>query len=176
MLLARVPLPQLHRARAWLASLGLCLAAYGCSSAETDEAPPAPAIWVDVGLTSGSDGLEFESLEPGGTVPLHTFGQGGTHALLAVRCSGLGGRAFVGVTITNVASGDEVSAPPGQSPRLLLPRADGIYDLLPLLVMTGGLVAPGEGRDGLPVRITVEASNTSGDSARVERDAVLSEE
>jgi hypothetical protein len=131
---------------------------------------------VDVGVTSGEDGLEFEALEPGGAVPLHSFGQGGTHALLAVRCSGLGDRAFIGVTIRNVATGEEVSAPAGRDPRLLLPRGNDIYDLLPLLVMTGGLVAPGDERDGLPVLVRVDASNTAGDTASVEREAVLSTE
>lgn len=149
--------------------------ALACSSPEGDEAPPELTPWVDVGLTSGEDGLDFATLVPGGTVPLHTFGQGGTHALLAVRCSGLGERAFVGVTITNVETGDEVSAPPGPTPRLLLPRGEGVYDLLPLLVMTGGLVAPGETREGLRVRVAVNASNTAGDAANVEREALLGE-
>ena len=72
--------------------------------------------WVDVGLPGGADGLEFVALEPGGEVPLQTFGQGGTHALLAVRCGGLGNAAFVGVEIANGATGDTVSAPPSASP------------------------------------------------------------
>jgi hypothetical protein len=40
--------------------------------------------------------------------------------------------------------------------------------------MTGGLVAPGDERDGLPVLVRVDASNTAGDAASVEREAVLS--
>lgn len=167
--LPRTSLPApLTSAPGWL---GLCLLLWGCSSPESTPAEPAP--WVDVGLTSGEDGLDFESLEPGGAIPLHSFGQGGTHALLAVRCSGLGARAFVSVTLTNVATGSEVVAPAGQDPRLLSPREEGLYDLLPLLVMTGGLVAPGEAREGLPVRVRVEASNTAGEHASVEREAVL---
>lgn len=132
------------------------------------------SVWVDIGLTGGPDGLDFVPLEPGGAVPLHTFGQGGTHALLAVRCSGLGDRAFVSVTITNVQTGDEVTAAPSQSPRLLLCRDERVCDLLPLLVMTGGLVAPGSDRDGLHVQVRVDASNAAGLSASVERDAFLS--
>src|SRR5262245_44512595 len=83
------------------------LAALSCAS---EPGAPSAEIWVDVGLPGGSDGLEFVPLEPGAAIPLETFGQGGTHALLAVRASGLGNRAFVGVTITNATTGDAVSA------------------------------------------------------------------
>jgi hypothetical protein len=151
-----------------LASLALA----SCGS--SDEASPEDAIWADVGLPGGVDGLDFVRLEPGGEVPLQTFGQGGTHALLAVRTSGLGNRAFIGVEIENVATGDTVSAPAGPSPRLLLCRPEGACDLLPLLVMTGGLVPPGTDRDGLAVRIHVYAANSEGTAANVVREAVLS--
>jgi hypothetical protein len=149
------------------------VALLSCSGDDAGE-PAAPRVWVDVGLPGGADGLEFVALEPGGEVPLQTFGQGGTHALLAVRCGGLGNAAFVGVEIENLASGDAVNAPPSASPRLLLCRESQVCDLLPLLVMTGGLVPPGTDRDGLAVHIRVDASNTEGLSASVERDAVLS--
>jgi len=155
----------------WL-PLGIA-ALVGCSG-EDAGAPAEPRAWVDVGLPGGADGLEFVALEPGGEVPLQTFGQGGTHALLAVRCGGLGNAAFVGVEITNSATGDTVSAPPSASPRLLLCRDSQVCDLLPLLVMTGGLVPPGTDRDGLAVHVRVDASNADGLSASVERDAFLS--
>jgi hypothetical protein len=155
------------------AQASVLLLALGCSSSDADS-PSSPEVWVDVGLPGGADGLEFVRLEPGGSVPLETFGQGGTHALLAVRTSGLGNRAFVGVTITNASTGDAVSAPPGPSPRLLICRSPDVCDLLPLLVMTGGLVPPGTDRDGLNVRLRVDASNSEGQSASIERDAVLS--
>jgi len=128
---------------------------------------------VDIGTSGGADGLDFERLEPGGPVPLYTFGQGGTHALLAVRCQGFGDRAFVGLTITDPASGRAVTAPAGQSPRLLACQSDDICELLPLLVMTGGLVPPGEDREGLRVVVRAEASNWAGAAASVEREAVL---
>jgi hypothetical protein len=155
-------------------ALALCLALEGCGSTGGDEPSPDGPIAVDVGLPAGADGLEFVRLEPGGSVPLQTFGQGGTHALLAVRTTGLGHRAFIGVSIENVATGDTVSAPAGPSPRLLLCRTEGVCDLLPLLVMTGGLVPPGSDRNGLVVRIHVDASNPEGLSTSVDRDAVLS--
>ena len=163
------------RAQCWL--WGACLSLSACSSGSEGTPEPEPgAIWVDIGLTSGDDGLDFAPLEPGGAVPLYTFGQGGTHALLAVRCSGLGNRAFVNVSITNLGTGDEVTAGATASPRLLLCRDEQqlVCDLLPLLVMTGGLVEPGTDRNGLPVRVKVDASNLAGDAASVERDAVLS--
>lgn len=80
-----------------LAASVAALALGGCS-AEADPGTEAPAS-VDVGLPGGADGLEFVPLVPGASVPLQTFGQGGTHALLAVRTLGLGNRAFVGVSI-----------------------------------------------------------------------------
>jgi hypothetical protein len=152
----------------------LALLALVACSGEGAGAPVDAAVWVDVGLPGGADGLEFVPLEPGGEVPLQTFGQGGTHALLAVRCSGLGSAAFVGVEIENSATGDTVSAPPSASPRLLICRDDRVCDLLPLLVMTGGLVPPGTDRDGLAVHLRVDASNAEGLGASVERDAFLS--
>jgi hypothetical protein len=156
-------------------ALGFLLGASACSSSPPGAVSAGPPqVSVDLGLSGGADGLEFQHLEPGGSVPLYTFGQGGTHALLAVRCVGLGERAFVAISISNPEDGRSVSAPAGQSPRLLACNADGSCDLLPLLVMTGGLVAPGTDRDGLPVVIRADASNREGLAASVERDAVLS--
>ena len=153
----------------------LLLCASACSSTPPGAASGGPPqVSVDIGLSGGSDGLEFEHLDPGGSVPLYTFGQGGTHALLAVRCVGLGERAFVSITISNPADGRSVSAPAGQSPRLLACAPDGSCDLLPLLVMTGGLVPPGTDRDGLAVVVRADASNLEGVAASVERDAFLS--
>ena len=156
------------------AALVLCCAS-ACASGQPDDGRQSLApVSVELGLSGGADGLEFEALEPGGSVPLYTFGQGGTHALLAVRCRGLGERAFVALTITNPADGRSVSAPAGPSPRLLACAADGDCDLLPLLVMTGGLVPPGTDRDGLLVLIRADASNVAGAAASVEREAFLS--
>jgi len=159
-----------------LLALGLAALVSGCGGADDGGEPNAPSdpVWVDIGVTGGPDQLDFVAIEPGGPVPLHTFGQGGTHALLAVRCSGLGNRAFVSVTITNTATGREASAPAGESPRLLLCRDEGPCDLLPLLVMTGGLVPSGTEPDGVLVRLNAEAHNVDGLSASVEREGALS--
>jgi len=154
----------------------LCLACVGAESSacSSSERAAPPEIWVDLGRSGGPDGLDFEHLESGGSVPLYTFGQGGTHALLAVRCSGLGDRAFVAITIRNPEDGRSVTAPAGASPRLLACDGAGVCDLVPLLVMTGGLVAPGVDRDGLAVVIQADASNLAGISASVAREAFLS--
>ena len=145
----------------------------GCSG-ESGEGSAAGMPWVDIGLSAGLGGLDFEPLAPGEEVPLATFGQGGTHALLAVRCSGFGDAAFVNVDITNLTSGVQVTSTPTASAQLLLCRDELVCDLLPLLVMMGGLTAPGEEREGLPIRIAVEAHNVAGTRARVERNAKLS--
>jgi hypothetical protein len=149
--------------------LGLALVA--CSGDEQDANADEP--WVDIGLSAGEGGLGFERLEAGSEVPLLTFGQGGTHALLAIRCGGLGSRAFVNVTITNLRAGTQVQSAPSPSPQLLICREPDVCDLVPFLVMTGGLTEPGEERNGLPVRIEAEAHNVDGARARVEREAVL---
>lgn len=170
------PNPRRHRdsAARRLGSL-FCLLSFSACSAEAPSGgadPPEP--WVDIGLTGGADGLDFVPLEVGGAVPLHTFGQGGTHALLAVRCGDLGDRAFVSITLTNPLTGVEATAPAGPSPRLLLCRAEEICDLLPILVMTGGLIAPGTDGEGQAVHLRAEAMSPDGRAASVEREATLS--
>jgi hypothetical protein len=151
--------------------LVFALAASACSGAD-EGAEGAP--WVDIGLSAGQGGLGFARLEPGGEVPLLTFGQGGTHALLAIRCAGLGSSAFVNVTITNLQTGTEVQSAPSASPQLLICREPEVCDLVPFLVMTGGLTEPGQERDGLLIRIDAEAHNAAGERARAEREGVLS--
>jgi hypothetical protein len=150
--------------------LASALAAFACSGEPAGADEPR----VDIGLSAGEGGLGFERLEPGGEVPLLTFGQGGTHALLAIRCVGLGSSAFVNVTITNLQTGTEVRSTPSASPQLLICREPEVCDLVPFLVMTGGLTEPGQERDGLPIRVDVEAHNVAGARAREEREAVLS--
>lgn len=140
-----------------------------CSGGEDDAGEP----WVEIGLSAGEGGLGFERLEPSGQVPLFTFGQGGTHALLAIRCAGFGSSAFVNVTITNLRTGTQVRSTPSASPQLLLCREPEVCDLVPFLVITGGLTVPGEEREGLPIRIDAEAHDVDGARARQEREGVL---
>lgn len=150
------------------------LALVACSGSGADEVGEGDEPWVDIGLSAGEGGLGFERLEAGGEVPLFTFGQGGTHALLAIRCAGFGSRAFVNVTITNLQTGTQVQSTPSSSPQLLICREPEVCDLVPFLVMTGGLTEPGQERDGLRVRVEAEAHNVAGARAREEREGVLS--
>lgn len=146
----------------------------GCLSGRDGPLPDAsleggagPEVLIGV-----PDGLDFVPLEDGGDVPLETFGQGGTHARLAVRCIDLGDSAFVDVTLENLESGETVMTVPSNKPMLLLCREDGPCDALPVLVMTGGLADPDE-KDGLAIRITADVHNEAGASASASVEAVL---
>jgi hypothetical protein len=135
-----------------------------------------PDVKVAVGVPGGVDGLDFVPLEGGEELRLKTFGQGGTHVYLGVRCIGFGKRAFVGFTLTNTRTGTSVVAPPPTRPQLLycIDGGDRVCDLVPATVMTGGLTAPEEERDGLVVKIDVEVHNTAGAFATATTDVYLS--
>jgi hypothetical protein len=133
---------------------------------------------VQVGIYD-ADTLDFAPLKKDGDVPLRTFGQGGTHAAIAVRCIGFGNTAFVDVDIENIdaSSMDEgkvISSVKMTRPQLLLCRDDDqhVCDDLPLNVMTGGLADPDE-KDGLHIRITAKVHNAKGASAKATQDGVL---
>ena len=107
---------------------------------------------------------------------MKTFGQGGTHVLLGVRTVGFGGRAFVGFTLLNESSGNEIVAPPPVRAQLFFCSDEDptLCDLVPVTVMTGGLTDPDEERDGLPVLITVTADTDAGVSGSDTAEVVLS--
>jgi hypothetical protein len=133
---------------------------------------------VQIG-TYDQDTLDFNPLEKDGDVPLRTFGQGGTHAAIAVRCIGFGNTAFVDVDIENIDSanmdkGSVISSVKMTRPQLLLCRDDEqhVCDDLPLNVMTGGLADPGE-KDGLHIRITAKVHSPKGVTAKATQDGVL---
>lgn len=156
-----------------LASLTLCVA---CSSPsnQSQEPPPDDSASVAIGVPSGADGLEFAPLAAGSELRLQSFGQGGTHVLLGVRCVGFGNRAFVGVVLENLRTGAMVSSPAPAQAQLLYCHDDVGCDLVPMLAMASGIAQPGEERDGLPVKITVDARSNSGTSASANVDVVLS--
>jgi hypothetical protein len=165
---------------AWLSSL----AALGCSgqdAAPSDGATPPPGgeeVSVELGVPAGDDGLDFAPLEDGSVLRLQTFGQGGTHLFLGVRCVGFGKRAFVGFTLTNLTNGREIVAPPPARAQLLFCHEDDerICDLVPVTVMTGGLTDPNEERDGLVIRIQVDVHNDQGAVGQATREVALSTE
>ena len=130
--------------------------------------------WVDIGYPAGPDGFSFERFEPGAELPLQTFGQGGTHALLAVRCGALGSAAFIRIAVENLESGAEVVQPPTPTPQLLLCRESDVCDRLPIIFTMAGLTEPGQDRNGVEVMVRVEVSNDAGATAEASRRLVLS--
>lgn len=154
----------------------LAAALAGCSSPGASDGSDGSEQSAEIGLPGGEDDLDFVPLEPGGTIKLQTFGQGGTHALLAVRCTGLGSRMYVTVWMEDLETGRQVSVPPSAQARPLACNDDGSCDLVPLLVMIGGLVPVGEDLDGREVEITAECRNEDGEEAEGSQTGVLSTE
>jgi hypothetical protein len=129
---------------------------------------------VELGVPGGQDGLEFLPLEDGGELRLQTFGQGGTHLIIAVRSIGFGNRAFVSALLRNLTSGAEVEEPAPARPQLLY-CTDGVTcDLVPYLVHASGLTETDEEKDGLRVELTAQVQTEAGASARSSREVVLS--
>ena len=142
--------------------------------ADSDAGKPKPKRKVLIGTPSPEGDLPFRPLEAGGDIALGTFGQGGTHATLAVRCIGFGTKAFVDVMLENLDSGETVRTLPSSRPQLLIPRDEpaGAADMLPIYVMTGGLADPSE-KDGLRIRVTAEVQNPQGDEGSASREGIL---
>lgn len=155
-------------------ALGLPLVA-GCDGERCGpDAGSEPALAVQIGMRRGPRDNSFVRLEPGGDIRLGTFGQGGTHAELAVRCIGFGNRVFVSLTLENLRDGTVIAHPPTSRPQLLRCVEDppGACDLLPIYFMTGGLAEPAE-KDGLPVRVSASCLNEAGDQAAAQIEGVL---
>jgi hypothetical protein len=141
---------------------------------ELDATPSEVVSLVEIGVPGGPDGLSFAPLPEGAELRLQSFGQGGTHVLLGVRCIDFGHRASIALTLTNMLTSVEVSSPPPVRPQLLLCVDERTCDLVPILAMAGGLTEPGVERNGLPVRITAQVHNEAGLAASATRDVVLS--
>jgi hypothetical protein len=180
-----MPLGIAPRKSKWLglcACLGFLL--IGCSDADAGGPEPESPIEelpvdepsVEIGLPGGEDGLDFVPFEAGSKLFIETFGQGGTHVLMAIRCHSLSKYAFVNVTFTNLETGVQVATPMTSRPQLLRCIDERTCDLPPLLVMVGGIAEPGVDRDGLRVRVEAAAHNQAGDRARSETEGVLSTE
>ena len=167
--------------------LALALASFACcddddgprerrdgGGSREDSGQGETRLEVEIGTPDPSGNLDFVPLEDGGDISLGTFGQGGTHAVLAVRCLGFGNKAFVNVTLENLGSGATVSTLPSSRPQLLVCREQpkGACDMLPIYVMTGGLADPSE-KDGLRIRVTADVHTEAGDEASGSREGVL---
>jgi hypothetical protein len=147
----------------------------GAPNVEKDASPDGASLLgqVELGVPSGSDGLEFQALQDGDVLRLETFGQGGVHVLLGVRCIGFGSRAFVSLTLRNSNTGTELVAPAPVRPQLLFCNGE-VCDLVPITVMAGGLTQTDAERDGLPIEITTEVHNMAGVTGSATKHAVLS--
>jgi len=168
--------------RQWLRTLAILALGIGCSSSGGATSPmnsagaggePA-AVSVELGTPGGDDGLEFVPMTDGTELRLQTFGQGGTHVLVGVRCTGFGSRAFVSAELENLTSGVAVEEPAPARPQLLYCSDRGDCDLVPYLVHASGLTKTDSEKDGLHVRLTVHVRNEAGASGDCSREAVLS--
>ena len=173
---------------AWPSVLGLLAVVGNAGCGGDDAAPVKPAhhkdagaqktdaggLQVLIGTPDPDTGIDFVELQPGGDIPLETFGQGGTHASLAIRCIGFGNQAFVDVAVENPAEGTRVTTVPSIRAQLLAcdPDDPRICDDVPVHVMTGGLADPDK-KDGLSVRVVAVVHTTSGQTATGMQDGVL---
>ncbi|HET7542272.1 MAG TPA: hypothetical protein VFK05_20530, partial [Polyangiaceae bacterium] len=128
---------------------------------------------VELGVPGGPDSLDFVPLEDGTVLRLETFGQGGTHVLLGVRCVGFGQRAFVSLRVQNLVDGTELTAPAPARPQLLFCEGE-VCDLVPITMMMGGIAANDADRDGLGIEISAEVHNAAGLTGQCSRRATLS--
>jgi hypothetical protein len=163
----------------------LALSAGGCADGAHDErmldagddggagTGGASVTRVQLGIPGGPDGLDFTELEDGSVLHLETFGQGGTHVLLAVRCIGFGTRAFVELRAKNLVDGTELVAPAPARPQLLFCEGEDC-DLVPITVMMGGIAPSDAERDGLPIELTANVHNVAGVTGSDSRRAQLS--
>jgi len=128
---------------------------------------------VELGVPGGPDALDFAPLEDGAVLPLETFGQGGTHILLGVRCVGFGQRAFVSLRVQNLLTGTELVTPAPAHPQLLFCEGD-VCDLVPITMMMGGIAENDADRDGLALAISAEVHNLAGMTGMASARATLS--
>ncbi len=135
---------------------------------------PAASASVELGVPGGADGLDFLPLADGDVLKLQTFGQGGTHVIVGVRCTGFGSRAFVSAVMHNDDTGVEVAEPPPARPQLLYCDGQGSCDLVPYLVHASGIAPTDAEKDGLHVRLTAKVGTEAGVEAEDSREVVLS--
>lgn len=167
-----------------LAALLTLLPMLGCSDgndgamvdAVAGAAGAAPVLEksVQLGVPAGSAELDFAPLDDGDELRLQTFGQGGTHVLVGVRCTGFGNRAFVSATLRNLTTGVAIEEPEPARPQLLYCAEEGVCDLVPYLVHASGLTEADEDRHGLGVELTARVRDEQGAEAETTREVVLS--
>jgi hypothetical protein len=134
------------------------------------------ALSVELGVPGGDDGLSFAPLADGAELRLQTFGQGGTHLVVAVRCTSCGKRVFVSAELRNLATGVVVAEPEPARPQLLYcaEAEDGACELVPYLVHASGLTETDQEKDGLRALLTARVRTEAGEQAEGSREIVLS--
>jgi hypothetical protein len=130
------------------------------AASDEDSGAPFP---VEIGTPDVITASKFVELETDGDVTIQDGGQGGTHALVALRFKGLGQWIYYRVAITDLDGGGEVETPELVRPRPTLCDED-LFEcrLSPILVVIGGL-ADRDVWDGLHVEITATVSNEEGE-------------
>lgn len=155
-----------------------CAAKPGSTPGESGDAgaagAPVTEASAELGVPGGSDGLTFVPLEEGATLKLQTFGQGGVHVLVGVRCAGFGNRAFVSGSLTDPETGKKTEEPEPARPQLLYCEDQGLCDLVPYLVHATGLTATFAEMDGLEVTLSASVRSETGALADASRTVVLS--
>lgn len=160
----------------WLPTslLGLSLFACHGGTASTSDAsetsarddagfpPDAGVLPVEIGIPDEISSSTFVELDEEGDVRIQDGGQGGTHALVALRFEDLGNWIFYEIGIRNLEGDGGV-----QTPSLVRPRpvpcdeSMTVCRLSPVFVVLGGLADKSEW-DGLHVEIHAEVWNEDG--------------
>jgi hypothetical protein len=158
---------------ALISALAGCSSSDGPSQSVPEPAPEGPS--VAIGMPGGDDSLDFVPFTADQVLKLETFGQGGTHVLLAARTRGFGKRAYAAFSVENGLTGNTLVAPAPTRPQLFYCHED-VWDLVPVTMMMGGIAAADAERDGLPVTVTVDVHTDDGLAASDSREARLSTE
>lgn len=166
--------------RLQLSIVGVALLGCACSAPSAAPAPDAGGSAgsgavgpIELGVPGGPDSLDFAPLEDGAVLRLQTFGQGGTHVLLGVRCVGFGQRAFVSLSVRNMLDGTQLDAPAPARPQLLFCEGE-VCDLVPITMMMGGITTNDAERDGLAIEISADVHNVAGLTGHASKQATLS--
>lgn len=128
---------------------------------------------VEIGTPDEVSSTTFLELAEGGDVQLQDGGQGGTHALLALRFSGFGNWIFYEVAIQNLDGEGRVATPKLVRPRPVPCDDEGVVcRMSPIFAVIGGL-ADRSDWDGLHVEITGRVWNEDGLEGMGTRRAIL---
>jgi hypothetical protein len=118
---------------------------------------------VEVGIPDSKVTTQFAPLSRDGDVTIRDGGQGGTHAMIAIRFEGFGNWVYYRVAISDLDGDSEVSTvvPLRPQPAPCDENNPELCRKSPIFVVLGGL-AEREAWDGLHVLITAEVSNEDG--------------